>query len=379
MNSIRTAGAHIALTAVLLCIPAPLLAQEAGDTVIKRGTLKEDLYLAGGTVEVAANVEGDVVAAGGQVSVDGNVSGDVMAAGGSVTVRGRIGDDVRTVGGNVTVSGAVGDSVVAAGGLVSLAPTAVVKGRAWLAGNTVNIAGNVGAGLKAAANRVVINGDVTGDVELYADTVKIEPGAVIRGNLHYHSPNEAQIASDAKITGTVTRAEFRAAEAAGAAAQTAWRIARVGFYVSLLLTAVVLYLLFPVASVQAARTIRSAPWQSLGLGVAILFAAPFVVMLLFATLVGAWLALTLLAAYLVLLLAGFLVGVLYAGDLGLRLLGKADAAGKGGRVLSLLAALIALWLIRFVPVLGGLAVFALLVFGTGALALYLWRRYAAAV
>lgn len=81
--------------ALLLYCAAPC-AQEAGDTVIKRGTIEEDVYLAGGTVDVEARIVGDVVAAGGFVTVAEEVQGDAMLAGGTVMLRGRVHDDVRS-------------------------------------------------------------------------------------------------------------------------------------------------------------------------------------------------------------------------------------------------------------------------------------------
>lgn len=365
---------------VVCCAWLPLNAgaQEAGGNVVKQGRIARDLYLAGGTVDVLATVQGDVVVAGGHVTVGNAVSGDVMAAGGSVTVRGQVKDDVRVAGGNVTINGSVGDDAIAAGGHVLLAPGASVGGRAWFGGNTVNVAGKVGKELKVAGNRVVIAGQIGGDVELFAESVEIQPGAVIRGNVSYYSREEAQIAKDAKIAGTVTRHRLRPGEEMREGARFVGGIARVGLYLSLLLTAVVFYLLFPHAAVGAARAVNDSPWKSLGLGLAVLAATPLVVVLLFASLIGVWLALTALALYLVFLLLGFLTGILNVGDWGLRLVRRGTAPTKGWRVLSIAAAFVALWVIRFVPILGGLVVFALLVFGLGALVLYLWRRYVSA-
>lgn len=358
--------------ALLALLPTFAVAQEAGDNVIKEGTIKEDLYLAGGTVDVLADVTGDVIAAGGTVTVDNAVSGDVIVGGGTVAIRARVGDDVRAAGGNVAISGPVKGDAVAAGGRVLLARTATVGERAWLAGGSINVAGQVGRELRVGGGEVVISGEVGGNVEVFADELEVQPGAVIKGNLVYHSRNEARIAGDAKIAGTVTRRPLGddddADEAFGG-------IARLGFYVTLMVAAVVLYLLFPLAAVAVARTGREAPWKSLGLGLAVLAGTPLVIVLLMVTLIGLWLGLITLVAYFLLLLLGFLVGVLTLGDLGLRLVGRDQTAAKGARVLAIVVASLALWIIGFVPILGGLVGFVLLLFGLGALMLFAWRRY----
>jgi hypothetical protein len=121
--------------------------------------------------------------------------------------------------------------------------------------------------------------------------------------------------------------------------------------------------------------LRRSPLTALGVGVAVLFATPFIILLLFITLVGAMVAFTVLACYLVSLLLGFLSGVIFAGDAGLRLAGKAGTTGRGMRVLSIAVALAGILLIQLVPVLGAMTMLMLFVFGSGAFYLQIWRAY----
>ena len=367
---------HALLILSLLCLPVGAVAQEAADNIVKQGRITEDLYLAGGTIDMLADVDGDVIAAGGQINIDQSVSGDILVAGGNVAIRARVGDDVRAMGGNITVSGAVGDEAVIAGGNVLISPTATIGGRALLGGGNVRVEGKVGKGVKAAGNRVVIDGDVTGDVELFAETVEVGPRTTIRGSLIYHSREEAKIASEAKITGAVTHERFDVEDKMHERSRIFRPVAKLALYITLMVTGIVLYLLFPVTSVGAARTANNSPWKSLGLGFGILAATPLIVILLFVSFVGVWLALLMLALYLMSLLLGFLTGIVNVGEWGLRFIDRAQTATKGWRVLSIIAALLALWLVRFVPILGGLVVFAVFILGLGALTLYLWRRYA---
>jgi cytoskeletal protein CcmA (bactofilin family) len=376
MTSLPALGIALFLVATSLAAGDGARADDrAGGTVLVQGQVGRDLYVAGGTVDVAAEVDGDVIAAGGQVTVDRDVRGDVLAAGGNVAIRARVGDDVRAAGGNVTVSGAVADEVVLGGARVLLAQSAQVGGRARLAGNTVQVAGRIDQGLKAAGTRIEISGRIAGDVELYADEIEIAPGASIGGDLVYYGREQARIAEGARIAGTVTRHRVDVGEDFGEGLETVGAAARIGLYVSLMLTGIVLFLLFPTGSVAAARTIGAAPWAALGLGFAVLVATPFLVLLLLVSLVGVWLGLALLALYFVLLLVGFLTGILYVGDRGLRWVGRAADASKGWYLLAIVLALLVLWLVRLIPVLGTVAVFALLLFGLGATTLFLWRRY----
>ena len=363
------------LASTLLLLPAVLvLAQDAGETVVKQGTINEDLYLAGGTVEVRGQVEGDVVAAGGTVRVSESVRGDVMVAGGTVEVGATVSDDVRALGGDVEIGGAVGDHLAAAGGTVRLAPAARIGGRAFLAGSTVRVDGKIGGPLKAAGETIIIAGEIGGDAELAGERITIAPGAVIRGQLRYASRNEAQIDSGASIGGAITRTEIEPGappRGPGAAA------ARFGFLTMLTVAAIVLVLLLPGFSLGAARRLRDAPWKSLALGLAVFATGPVVIVLLFVTFVGAFVALPLMALLPVLLLAGFLTAMISLSDFALQRLGRADSAGKGVRALAIAAAFLALWLLCFIPGLGPLLLLALLLFGAGALSLTLWQRYTA--
>ena len=361
----------VPLLAIALIIAPAAGAQEAGETVVQRGQVKEDLYLAGGTVNVEADVDGDVAAAGARVTIDQRVSGDVFAVGGSVDLRARVGDDARLAGGEVTIRGTIGDHLIATGGSVMLAPESDVGGRTWLSGGTLEINGRIGRELKAAGGTIIIAGDIGGDANLIAEHIDIRPGARIRGALNYRSPNPAVIAPDARVDGVIVQSPMEGRPArAGRFGGTLFAL------LSLFATAVVLYFLFPRFASAAAGELRAAPWRSLGLGIAVLAGGPLVVLLLVGSVLGLWLALIVLALYALLLLAGYLTGVLSAADAALQAT-RRGGTGRGGTLAAVAAVLVVLALLRWIPVLGGLISFALLLLGLGALTHALWRGYAA--
>lgn len=360
---------------VLLCAAfSPLLAQEAGEAVRIQGALAQDVYAAGGTVDVLATVEGDVVVAGGRVSVSERVSGDVIAAGGTLSVRADVGDDVRAAGGDVTLSGSVGDDAIAAGGNVTLTPDATVNGRAWFSGGRVDVAGAVGGELKAAGGQIVLSGRVKGNALLRGRTIRILDSAIIDGDLVYHSPREAEIASGAQIRGTITHEPVEQTVGAVVAAVGGGVILML---LSLIVTGGALFLMFPRVIETALTTVRAEPWKSLALGLAVFAATPVVISVLFVTVIG-WLpALVIGALYLILLLVGFLTGVFYAGNLGLGRRGPGEVT-RARRLWSFVVALIVVTLLGLVPVIGQLVLLALMLLGVGALTLGMNRAYQAA-
>lgn len=349
-------------------------AQETGDSITRTGRVSEDLYAAGGQVTIAADVEGDVIVAGGRVVVEQRVTGDVMAAGGFVELRADVQDDVRAAGGFVTIGGSIAGDLIAAGGTVSLSPGAEVQGRAWLAGGRLEIGGRLANGLRATGGSVSIAGEINGDVELVADKITMLPSARIRGDIRYTGRQKPKIDAGAQITGQVTYEPVETRLVMRA--PTAWG-ARIAIVLSLMLTGVVLFLMFPSFARGAAQAIASDAWKCLGLGLAVLIMGPIVALLLLVTIIGIPLAIITLAAYVIFLIAGYLTGALFVGELGLRWLNKDTRASTGLRAFSIAVAVLVLSIVRWIPLVGGLVTLAVLVFGLGALKLQALRRYGA--
>lgn len=365
---------HCYFLAVILLL-APVVftvrAADTGHTIMKRGVIHEDLYLAGSEIRVQARVEGDLLAAGGEIHTLDTVRGDAMLAGGTVRIRGTVADDVRTVGGDVEVAAHVGDDLLAAGGSVTVPAGSTVGGRAWLAGNTVTCRARVAKGVRIAANRIVLGGEIDGDVELYGEQIIIDPGTVILGNLTYWSPAMLSLDRSVRVDGIVTH---RAAEVSSGEPVSGGAGMRLGLFTTLAVTAVAFALMFPNFTARATTTLVARPWHSLGLGVALLTATPLVVFLLWASLLGLWLGFVLLALYLVLLLVGQLTAGLAIAEQ-IRRLPRFAGPERRRRIAAILIAFFLLWLLCLIPVAGALAMFALMLFGMGAIVLTLWDRY----
>ena len=356
---------------IFTVLPALSHAQEVGELVIKRGVVDDDLYLAGGQVDLYATVNGDVVVAGGQLNLEGDIKADVTAAGGSISLRGSVGDDARLAGGEVRVAARVGDDLVAAGGRIHLSPVASIGGRAWLSGGYIRIDGQVTDELRVSGGRVVITGAVNGNVELQANEIIIEETAVISGNLHYKSSHEASIAEGARVDGEV---RYTPAELDMKPVVASVIFAGLVLLFSIILTAVILYLLFPDYCLRVSQALHDQPWQSLAIGLAVFAGVPLLVVILFSTAVGVWLALMLLVVYLVMLLVGYFAGALYVGNAGLNMFGKTEVS-KTLRAIALAVAIFSLAVINLVPLVGGLANWLVLLAGLGALSRQLYLGY----
>jgi cytoskeletal protein CcmA (bactofilin family) len=342
---------------LIFTIPLTSYSAANADENIAKHATDDDYYAAGETIDIDFDVAGDVIVAGGKLFIGSRIEGDVMAAGGSVKVRGEVKDDVRITGGDLNIDAIVGDDLAASGGSITVSPNTTVRGEAWLAGGDVIMAGTINKDLKIMAGNIRLSGTVLGDVELEGGEIQVLEGARIDGNLLYKSSEEASIDPGVSITGTVTYEELE------------WDYSENGFGILFSLTLIaagaLLFWLFPKFTVSSAERINTDPWKSLGIGAALLIATPIVVVILMSIVLGAWIGLSVLALYFVALLLGFLIACFFVGGRGARML-KKDISTTGRRIASVALVIILIGFLSIIPVLGGLMLFALLLFGLGA-------------
>lgn len=323
-----------------------------------------DRLAAGMDVSFADSVAGDAMAAGASVSAEGPVRGDLLAAGGRVTTSGPVGGSVRAAGGEVAVDGTVERNVTAAGGSVRIGPGGVVGGNAYLSGGEVVVDGRVTGHLRATGEVVRILGSVDGSVDVTAERVVVGPAARVGGDLTHRSPGPAEVASGARIEGTVIH---RPAEGGGALAEWVGRLVRVGAF---LFTGGVLVALFPGASDRLRETLGGRPVPSVGLGLAALVGIPLALVLVGLTVLGLPLMLIGGALFAAALYVARAVLALWIGE---RLLGRGPARAR--RVAAFLVGGALLALAGLVPWVGWLVTLAATVAGLGAAVELLTRRW----
>lgn len=362
---------HASAIAVLsLLLSWPTAAAEDADSLVG-----SNVYLAGAGVRTDGPVDGDLIAAAGRINVNHAVSGDAVLAAGSIEVYGSIGDDLRAAGGVVSVSGRVGGEAVLAGGSLALGPDAEVGGRAWLAGNEVVIGGRMRNGLKVYGNKILVLGEVYGPVELAGERIEILASARILGDVAYSSGQQIKIDPGAQIAGKVTRTSDTFEIPRPRLEIPGLPALRPLLLLGLLVAGMLLATLFPHFTQAAQQALAAAPLKSLGLGTAIFFSLPPVILLLVITIIGIPIAIALAAIYSMALLAGYLIIAFFIGGRLTGLLRKQPVAGTGGRAVSLAAALLLLWLVYSLPYVGNLVILVALLAGLGAMVLQAFSSY----
>jgi cytoskeletal protein CcmA (bactofilin family) len=370
----------VALVSILLALPvAPVMAEtRVGDTIVISQVVPEDFYAVGGRLQIDASVAGDAVLAASRVDIDGDVDGDVGAAGGQIMISGGVGDDLRAAGGEVSLHGFVTDHAAIVGGAVHIEDGSAIAGGAWIAAGTVYMAGQVGADLRVFARTVVIAGQIQGDVEITAREIRIDPGAVIGGQLIWHSQEPPLIAEDALILGDMAGAQGPADDLTEARPSVfdGWALGSAIF-----IAAAGVFWLSPALVEHSAARFHAAPGRTLVDGAIALALSPLLIVFLFVSLFGWLLGLLLLVAYVLAVLLSGLLGLLMLVQLiRIRLVAQepVPAAGRSpgwrGLLLLLLPVTALALLMQSVPVLGTLFSMLIVLAGFGALASLLMRR-----
>lgn len=370
------------LCLMLLLASAPLAAAtaESADDDSVEHSLGADRFAAGRAVSLDAAIGGDAFAAGGRVTVDAPVGGDAFLAGGQVEVRGPVDKGLYAAGGVVVASGSVRHNARLAGGTVEVTPGARFGGGLSMAGRTLSFAGHTDGYLQMAGRDVTVSGTVGGDAEISAARIEIGPGARIAGKLRYRSDREPLLAAGAEVAGGLERlpGAYRAWSWRDGAHHALRGVGRGLWFSGTFVLGVLLLLLAP-GYLAATSRVGRVEWPlCLGVGFSVLIGVPVAAVLLFITLIGIPVGLLALALYAVVLLLGHVVAAVALGDYALGRWAPARAGAPGWRVLGLLGALVALGLVRYVPLVGGLVAMLVFLAGVGALCLQAARPKAPA-
>jgi hypothetical protein len=341
-----------------------------------------DYFGAGGMLNLTEPVEGDAFLVGGRVAVASEVRGDLVATGGEVSIGGAVADDLYAAGGSVQVDAIVSGNARVAGGEVLVGPATVVAGALSLTGGRVEFDGNTHGYLRASGGTVRLNGEVHGDAKVRAEELVIGPDTRIGGKLIYHGPVAPEVPEGATIAGGVEFHERGARryleDHKEQIRETAHGVGSLLWFAGVFIAAALFVMLFPRYAREAAAAIGRAPLRSIGLGLAILVCVPFVGVVLLITIIGIPLALLLVPLYLLVLFLGWVTAALFVAQRGFDALRPGRPLTTGSQLFALFLGLLALWLLRQIPLFGGLIGFLALIAGVGALTWRLWNGRAGA-
>lgn len=375
----RCRGVTALLAVALLTLPAPVAAQS--DALEIGG----DLFLSGtGPVVDAAR---DVFAVGFSSVLSGNVAEDSHAVGFSVEVDADTDGDVYATGGTVSVRGSAGSDLTVSGFSVRTHPSSTTAENARLTGASVIVGGPVGGALVATGGDVTLNAAIGGDAYISAARITFGPEASVGGELIYATSEPmdvpASVADPARVR--FERVEFdnmmsgredwdwpeRPEMEIGPGAIFGALAATIG---SFLLVGAIFLAFAPnlVSRMRKGIVARPGATALSGLiGLSMLFGS---VPILAMTLIGIPLVPIAILAILIVWFLGYVLGA-YALGMGVA---RAMGVGEDPSIMLRLAVLAATALVaavlNFIPFLGWLANFAIVILGVGAMTYVLFER-----
>ena len=350
-----------ALLAVLMVFSLAAAADSAGNVFISESdpgeqTVERDLYWAGSSRSFSGYKIGkNLIAAGRDITVsDTEVGGSLRAGAYSVTLNGVDVEDNITAGAyNIQASG-----VTAAG--------------VYLAGNTVYFNGTADAA-GIAAGTVTLDGEISGDADIYGEHVILGEDLQVGGTLTVHSGEEPAVPAGAKIgklefvpDKSVDTAEVPAEEAPAAVKRSSGSgfggFIR-GMLGALLLGALICLLLGGGELRKPGAMLLDRPLPVLGTGFAALFVVPGVILILLFTGFGFPSAGLLALLFTIVCIHGLTyAGVTLANTLLPRFTDNKTLNNPW--ICSLIGALV-FWLLRKIPVVGPILIFASLIYVLG--------------
>lgn len=364
----RTAKMFAGLVLVVLATTQVTLAAEFlyptekdDDANISTGSEEthKNLYAAGATVNINGQTNGDLYAAGAMVTVNGNVEQDLVVAGGNLNLNGTVGGDIRAAGGNILVSSPVGGDLVVAGGNVSVTQKAAVNGDLVAAAGNLVVNSPVNGKAKICGGNITINGKIVGDLEITAEeSLTFGPTAEVTGKITYKGRRQAVVKEGAKV-GAINFTELEARRGFGKVFGPIVLVELIGAF-----AAVWLFMHFFRRRVEVVSDqIYRKPWQMLGLGLAGLVLTPVVMIILFISIIGYYVALVVMAWYFFMLLLSCLLTAIFTGAWILKMINKTPMLQLSWP--AALVGVVVLKILFFVPVLGWFALLILFLLGVG--------------
>ncbi len=293
------------LTSIAVIL-APLIAFAEG---VNFTTERGSVYSAGGSVAIAESAPNDIVAAGGNVSISGDAGNEVLAAGGSITMSGKTGGDARIAGGSVVLAGTIEGEAVIGAGKINLLPKAIIRSVLIAASGDITIDGTIGGGARIFAGTVTINGTINKDVDIKAEHLVIGKTAKLNGNLRYEGPQEARIDPGAMVRGEkiFKKTEFKQPHEKFIKFAAALWVLKL---LAVMTAAIVIFLLLPEKTTEVTALGVNRFGHELLVGFLVFVAIPALILLLFITILGSFLALLTVFFYIAFVLLSTVFGAL---------------------------------------------------------------------
>jgi len=370
---------HALLAGLVLILATAAFAGEfrSGDTVILDGreSLQENLTIAGETVSINGEVSGDIVAVARSISMSGRMQGQIIAAAQRINLNGWVIGDGLLFAQNIAVTGQgvedfrgaaqdvlidaplTGELLVGAQ-TVTLGPNTKVAMDAVVGAQNLNIDGLIRGKLIAGAKKISISGTINGDADVWVEKLVFYGDGRIKGNLKVHYTKTKPEIDGSKVGGTVTFVKEELADAGN----KFWPN-KIWWVLAAIATGMLLLWGFKRCMADDLKNALDKPIKMMGFGFIGFIGIPVVAAIAIILVLTVPVGVSLLLVYFPALYFGWLIGSLLTGMFVLQRLMKDEPSAY----LSMPVGIVLVSIIGLIPALGALFNLAILLIGLGAI------------
>jgi cytoskeletal protein CcmA (bactofilin family) len=289
------------------------------------------------------------------------VAADATIAGSAVSIAAPVGGDARIAAGDINISAPIGGDALFAAGRIVVTDKASIAGDALFGAGDITIDGTLAGKTKLSGEKITINGPVTGDITVYAQSLTFGKNAQVTGAVRYFGPQEATVVAGASVpTITYEMVKNPMADKGDKKADGAAIFGFLSFFfvvklIAWMALAFLLYKLFPRTAERMVASVQTKFWSNAGIGFLALVCVPLIALVLLVTFVGYSIAVVTMLAYITLLFLATPLVVLTVGAWVYGKLAKKSVTALGWQAVVIGAVLVVL--VKLIPFIGGLVVF----------------------
>jgi cytoskeletal protein CcmA (bactofilin family) len=366
------------LLAVALATPHP-----AGAAEVRRGravvipageTVHNDLIVAGPSVRIDGTVDGDLIVFTRSLTVTGHVTGDVIGFSGETVIDGTVDGNVRVASHSATIEGNIGKNVSAIANSLDLTSKGAIGGSMIVLASDADLDGKMQRDLLGLIGRADLDGLIGGQAWIRGGNLTVESTADLRGPATFIGPAQPVVEAGAKLASPI-HTEITQEVRRNHQNKARGMIRAIFGYAGALVVGILLLVILP-GFFRAALRETGGIGLPIGIGALALIAGAFLLVLgILLIIVGISAGIAALFGYAPIL---YLAQVFVGAWLGYKILGEAPTVGISGAAIGPVVGRMALGILilhitESIPVLGGLVGLAVLLWGTGAVLLAIYK------
>ncbi|MEO0129618.1 MAG: hypothetical protein ABIL02_05210 [candidate division WOR-3 bacterium] len=329
--------------------------------------IDDDLIAMARSIRIEGKVNGDLYAFAQEIKIGNIVNGSIYTGGAELEINAKDCRSLVAFCGSLKTNSKIANNLLFFGKKLATEKENIVKKDLIAFGNKIWIDGEVGDEIKGGMGKFYLNGKI-GSADIQADSVNIDSGATVMGNMVIRSGKEPVIDSNAKILG---KTEFKKIEAKikeGRRGVGIFEIFKIIFFISKIVIGIILIALFKPYIKKTNEILKSSTWKSLGFGFLTIIIIPVVTVITLATIIGIPVA---IFGVFVFLTLAYISGIIFATGLGDWIIRLVKKDGMVSPYLAFIIGFVIFTLVCLIPYLGFFIRLVVIFLGTGMIVLLL--------